>query len=72
MASGMNSFEKNDNHIELVCVINRKLNTQVIICSVSIDGVAVQKMEENINVAMTTSKKWSNRPLFLMTLSSQL
>ena len=41
MASGMNSFEKNDNHIELVCVINRKLNTQVVICSVSIDGVAV-------------------------------
>ena len=32
---------KNDNHIELVCVINLKLNTQVIIFSVSIDGVAV-------------------------------
>ena len=28
MSSGMNSFEKNDNHVELVCVINRKLNTQ--------------------------------------------
>ena len=72
MASGMNSFEKNDNHKKLVCVINRKLHTEVVICLVSIDGVAVQKMAENINVAMTTSKKWSNRPLFLMTLSSQL
>ena len=41
MTPGMNSFEKNDNHIELVCVINRKLNTQVIISSVSLDGVAV-------------------------------
>ena len=26
----MNTFERNDNHIELVCVINRKLNTQLI------------------------------------------
>ena len=43
MTSGMNSFEKNVNHIELVSVINRMLSTQVIICSVS-------------NVAMTTSK----------------
>ena len=34
-------LKKNENHIELVCVINGKLNTQVIICSVSIDGVAV-------------------------------
>ena len=25
----MNKFEKNDNHIELVCVINHKLNTQM-------------------------------------------
>ena len=41
MASEMNLFEKNDNHIELVCVINRKLNTQVIIISVSIDGLAI-------------------------------
>ena len=41
MASGINSFEKNDSHIEIVWVINRKLNTQVIIFSVSIDGVAV-------------------------------
>ena len=41
MTPGMTSFEKNDNHIELVCVTNRKLNTQVIIFSVSIDGVAI-------------------------------
>ena len=25
MASGMDKFERNDNHIELVCVINHKL-----------------------------------------------
>ena len=37
----MNSFEKNDNYIELVCVMNRKVNKQVIICSGSKDGVAV-------------------------------
>ena len=37
----MHSFEKNDNYIKLVCVMNRKFNTQVIISSVSIDGVAV-------------------------------
>ena len=46
MTPGMNSFEKNDNYIELVSVINLKVNTKVIICLVSIDGVAVQKMEE--------------------------
>ena len=40
MTPGMNSFEKNDNYIKLVCVINLKLNTQVIICLVSKDGVA--------------------------------
>ena len=53
-------------------MINCKLNTQVIICSVSIDGVAVYKMEENITVAMTTSKKCSNGALFNDTVFATL
>ena len=39
MASGMNKFLKNDNHLELVCTINRKVTTQrEMIRSLSIDG----------------------------------
>ena len=41
MASGINSFEKNVNHITLVCVMNRKLNAQMIIGCLSIDGATV-------------------------------
>ena len=37
----MNQFERNDNHIEIDCVINQKLNTQMIDCSLSIDGATM-------------------------------
>ena len=41
MASGMILFERNDNHIELACVINRKLSTQMTIYCLLTDGAAV-------------------------------
>ena len=50
MASGMNLFEKNDNHKGLVFVINRKLNTQMINIMFQVRGISFNSIQCSVRL----------------------